>query len=306
MSRQSPDRVTLGAFGVLVLIGGVNFVAVRYSNRELAPLFGAGLRFVVAAALLVGFVAIRGVPLPRGRVLRATLIYGILSFTIAYALAYWALQELSAGVGAVVFGATPLITLFLAAAHRVERLSGRGIAGALLAMAGIAVLANPTSDAAVPILPLLAMLVAALSASEAGVVLKLVPPSNPIATNAVGMAVGSTILLAISAVAGESWRLPEEASSWLALSYLAVPGSIGLFVLFLFVLERWTASGVSYMTALFPVVAMIAGRLIADEPITTTGIVGGAIVIAGVYVGALRRSPAPVSGVAPPTEAGTA
>lgn len=298
-SRQSPDRVTLGAFGVLVLIGGVNFVAVRYSNRELAPLFGAGLRFVVAAALLGGFVAMRRIPLPRGRMLRAAVIYGILSFTITYALAYWALQELSAGVGAVVFGATPLITLFLAAAHRVERLSGRGIAGALLTVAGIAVLANPSSDASIPFLPLLAVLGAAVAASEAGVVLKRVPPSHPVATNAVGMAVGAPLLMVMSMASGESWRLPAQASSWLALSYLAVPGSIGLFALFLFVLGRWTASGVSYMTALFPVVATIAGRLIADEPITTTGIVGGAIVIAGVYVGALRGSPAPVSGVAP-------
>lgn len=290
MPASSPDRTTLGAFGVLVLIGGTNFVAVRYSNRELAPLFGAGLRFVVAAALLVGFVALHKIPLPKGRVLRATVIYGILSFTITYALAYWALQELSAGIGAIVFGATPLITLLLAAAHGVERISRRGVAGALLAVAGIGVLANPSSDAAIPLLPLLAVLGAAVAASEAGVVLKLVPPGSPIVTNALGMAVGATLLLAISVVARESWHLPDEASSWWALLYLIVPGSVGLFALFLFVLGRWTASGVSYMTALFPVVAMVAGRIIADEPITTTGIVGGVIVIAGVYVGALRGS----------------
>ena len=250
---SSPDRTTLGAFGVLVLTGGINFVAVRYSNRELAPLFGAGLRFVVAATLLVGFVAVRKIPLPRGRVLRATVMYGILSFTITYALAYWALQELSAGIGAVVFGATPLITLLLAAAHGVERISRRGVVGALLAVAGIGVLANPSSDAAIPLLPLLAVLGAAVAASEAGVILKLVPPGSPVVTNALGMAVGATLLLAISAVAGESWHLPEEASSWWALLYLIVPGSVGLFALFLFVLGRWTASGVSYMTATLPI-----------------------------------------------------
>jgi hypothetical protein len=46
-----PDTLTLGAFVVLVVLGGGNFLAVRMSNLELPPFWGAGLRFGVAAAL---------------------------------------------------------------------------------------------------------------------------------------------------------------------------------------------------------------------------------------------------------------
>ncbi len=286
-----PDRVTLTAFWTLIAIGGVNFVAVRFSNRELDAVFGAGVRFAAAASLLIGWIVVRRVPWPSGRGLAAAIVYGVLAFGISYALAYWALQELSAGIGAVVFGATPLLTLLLAVVHRIESLTRRGIVGSVMALVGIVVLASPSSGDAVPLLPLLAMLGAAVGAAEAGVILKLVPSQRPVATNGVAMAIGSMALLATSALTGDQWIVPEEPETWLALIYLIVPGSIGLFALFLFTLARWTASAVSYSTALFPVVAMLAGWAIAGEAITVSGALGGLIVIAGVYVGALRPPP---------------
>lgn len=116
-----PDRATIGAFAGFVLIGGINFVAVRFSNRELMPYFGAGVRFSVAALLLVLVVTIRRVPIPRGRALTGAVTYGVLAFTLAYALAYTALTTLPAGIGSVVFASTPLFTVFLAPLHGIER-----------------------------------------------------------------------------------------------------------------------------------------------------------------------------------------
>jgi drug/metabolite transporter (DMT)-like permease len=284
-----PDRLTLVAFSVAVLIGGVNFVAVRYSNRELEPIFGAGFRFGAAALLFLGYMVVRRVPFPRGRELGGVLLYGILAFTVSYALAYWALQELSAGVAAVVFGATPLVTILLAAAHGLERLTRRGLIGAAIVVAGIVVLANPSSGVHVPVLRLLAVLAASVAAAESSVIIKLVRPTHQVAANGTAMALGAVLLLALSAATGETWAIPSAAQTWVAWGYLAGVGSVGLFALILFTLGRWTASGVAYMTPLFPVVAMIAGAVIAGEEITANGVIGGLIVIAGVYVGVLWR-----------------
>ena len=52
-------RLTLIAFVTLALIGGGNGVAIRFSNRELPPFWGASLRFSVAAALFFAVVLIR-------------------------------------------------------------------------------------------------------------------------------------------------------------------------------------------------------------------------------------------------------
>jgi hypothetical protein len=74
-----------------------------------------------------------------------------------------------------------------------------------------------------------------------------------------------------------------------------VLGSIVLFVTYHFVLRRWTASGTSYVFVLFPVVAVAFAALFQDERITLGLVVGGLLVIAGVYVGALlhvgKRTP---------------
>ena len=282
-----PDNRTLTAFGLTVLIGGMNFVAVRYSSHELAPLFGAGFRFAVAAFLLLGFTAIRRIPFPRGRALRATIVYGLLSFAVTYALAYWAIQSLNAGISAVVFGATPLITVVLAGLHRLEPITSRALIGGTIAVLGIVILADPLAASPPPVLRLLAVLGAAVGAAEASVIMKLVPPEHPVATNGVAMGLGALVLLALSVVTGEQWLLPTEGATWTALVYLILLGSVALFGLVLFTLKRWTATGSAYMTVLFPIVAMIGGAVLLDEAITPNGLIGGIVVIGAVYFGAL-------------------
>ena len=109
-----------------VVIGGSNFVAVRYSNRELDPLWGAGLRFGLAALVFGVLVVALRLRLPRGRVLGLVVVYGLIGFAGAYGCLYWAMKEVPAGIAAVVLAVGPLLTLMLAVAHRMERLNGAG------------------------------------------------------------------------------------------------------------------------------------------------------------------------------------
>lgn len=93
--------------------------------------------------------------------------------------------------------------------------------------------------------------------------------------NFVGMGVGSVALLAVSAVSGERWTLPRERTTILAFVYL-VAASVVMFVLVLIVVRRWTASASAYIFVLMPV--------------ATSTVVGGVVVLAGVYIGALSRN----------------
>jgi drug/metabolite transporter (DMT)-like permease len=63
-----------------------------------------------------------------------------------------------------------------------------------------------------------------------------------------------------------------------------------MFFFFVYVLSHWTASATSYIILLFPIVATIMGALLAGEMVTPLFIVGGLIVIAGVWVGAFLRN----------------
>ena len=70
------DRRILLAFAGVVLLAGSNIVAVRFSNRELDPFWGAGLRFLGASVILWALVARGRYPLPRGRALGGAFVYG--------------------------------------------------------------------------------------------------------------------------------------------------------------------------------------------------------------------------------------
>lgn len=292
-----PDQLTLAAFAAGILIGGSNVVAVRLSNDNLPPFFGAGLRFAAAATIFLILVAVKRISLPRDRALVGTVLYGLLGFGAFYALAYWALVDLPGGVAAVVLSCVPLLTFFFALAHGLEPFRWRALGGALLVIAGIAILINGNLTLALPTASLLAMFGAAAAAAESGVVIKSFPPSNPVATNGMAMAIGSVVLLVLSAITGEEWALPDRAFTWGVLVYLVALGSLALFALYLFVLKRWTASGASYQFVLMPIVAALLGAWLLDEAITVTLVIGGAVILAGVYVGALSHgrvaAPAP-------------
>ena len=101
------------------------------------------------------------------------------------------------------------------------------------------------------------------------------------------MFVGALIVLALSFAVGESHELPHTSTAWIVVAYLCVVGSIGLFGLFLVMLRRWTASASSYALVVMPLVAVALGAALRGETITPIFLVGGVLVGAGVYVGAL-------------------
>lgn len=283
---RGAERLTIAAFIAAVVIGGFNFVAVRFSNAEIPPFWGASFRFAAASLLLFGAVIFLRVPLPRGRALVGTLLYGVLGFAAGYALAYWALVEVPAGTASVIMALVPLLTIMLAAAHGLERLRPRPVAGALLALGGIAIVfGERVGIADVPAVSLLVMGLAAVSAAETSVVVKRFPRSHPVAANAVGMGTGALLLATLGLSSGESLQAPQLAPTWIAFGYLVIVGSIGLFLLFLYVLGRWAASSVSYMFVLAPLVAIPVGALLAGEAVTGAFLLGGALVLAGVYLG---------------------
>lgn len=282
-----PDRLTLTAFGVVALLAGSNLVVVRLSNRTLPPLYGAGIRFLAASTLLFGWALATRMPMPTRKQLPGTMLFGLLGFGGFFSFTYWALVSLHAGVAGTLAASVPLLTALLAALQGLERLTARGIAGAAIALAGIGVMLGAPSAAGIAVVPALAMLAAAACNAEANVVVKKLPTGAPVPTNAIAMLTGAVVLLTLSAAFGESWIMPTDVQTLGVLAFLVTMGSVALFVLYLWTIKRWTASGMSYIFVLMPVVATLLGVLILDEPVTAVAVLGGVMVVTGVYVGAL-------------------
>lgn len=288
---RSVQGTVAAAFVFAVVIGSGNFVAVSFSNQELPPFWGAGLRFSLAALLFVGIAQFLRLTWPRGRTLALTAAYGLFTFTFSYALMYWALTQMSAGMAAVVLATVPLTTPLLAAVQRLEALNRRALVGAVAAFVGILVM-TLDSEVVIPFGAIVATLAAALTIGESIIISKWISGNHPAMNNAVGMVAGAPLLLAMSLIAGETWSVPTEQDTIVSVVYLVTIGSVGLFVLTLLVVRRWTASATAYMFVLFPVGAMLFDAWLLDAPLSGRGVLGAGIVMVSVWFGAISPSAA--------------
>jgi drug/metabolite transporter (DMT)-like permease len=285
--QQALASNTYAAFAGTVVIGGTNFIAVSFSNRELPPLFGAALRFALAALLFFLIARAWRVPLARGRSAVGAAIYGILGFGAAYAFLYYSLVGLAAGTAAVIIATVPLFTLAIAVLLGQERLSLRGVVGGVLVVIGIAILSFGAIGGELGASYLIAAVLGAIAIAASSVAVKAFPSVHPLNLNAIGMVSGTVLLAFSSLLFGEPWVLPRETQTLAAISWLVIMGSVVLFQLFLYVIRRWTASATVYAVAGMPVVAVGLGAIMLHQPVTVEVLAGGALVIAAVYVGAI-------------------
>jgi drug/metabolite transporter (DMT)-like permease len=293
-----PDRVTLAAFVGFVLIAGAVSVAIRLGSFELPAFWAATLRYAMAVPIFAALAIALHIQFPRGAALLGALLFS-LTFVISTALYYVGVSGSSASMGAIAFALTPLVTLAMAATIGLERFTLRGVAGALVAVAGMLVVVSDQLGAAVSPPALLALGGGMLFGSLTTVVIKRLPPGDPIAANAVGGVFVLPILLALSFLANEPWVLPSRPETWVALVFLVVFGTVLLFPLALFIIGRWTASGYSYTGLFKPLAGVALAAVILGEPIRLTFVLGGALVLVGVWVGAFsaKSVPSPASPV---------
>jgi drug/metabolite transporter (DMT)-like permease len=277
----------------MVVLAGGNAVSIKIATDELDHFWAAAVRFGASGAIFALLMLPSRSPIPRGLALLGAVTYGVLAFGVAFGLAFVAIPMTGAGAAQLMLGLVPLLTLILAPLHGLESFRLRGVLGSLLALVGVAVLAGDRISLDIPLAGLGLAFAVALLLAEAGIVLKLTPRADPVASNAVGMLVGALILVPLSLALGEHWALPVQADTWAAMFWLILPGSLGVFWLFVFVLRRWTASAVSFEFLLIPLATIPFSALLTGEVITPLMLVGGAIILAGVYVGALApgRSP---------------
>ena len=284
------SRPVLIAFLAFVLLAGSNAAAVKVVLEELPPLWSAGLRFAIAGALLLVVMLVQHRPVPRGDHLRGTILFGVIGFGLVYFFLYQAIGETGSGTTMTVQAVVPLLTVLLSAAHGIERPRLLGVVGALVAAGGIVIIAADQISLDVPLFAILLLLAGATCQAEGVVVVKRWPPGDPVAANAIAMGLGGALLLTAGFVTGEPVVVPTQADTLVAMAYLIVPGSVVVFMLALFILARWTASATSYAFLLFPLVAITLGVILFNEPFQPPFLLGGAVVLLGVYIGAFHRA----------------
>lgn len=282
-----PERSVLVAFLLFIVVGGGASVAIRMTYAEMAPFWAAASRFALGALALWAIAFFRRIPLPKGRALVGAVLFGTLTVGLAFLLISWGLVATPASRYQILMATVPLLTIFLSSLQGVEAITRRGVLGSLLAVAGIALTVGGPTASQLSLPHTAAILLAAVFIAEGGVLIKKFPPNPPVMTNAIGMSVGGVILGIASLVSGEKWTLPTQTDTWIAFLYLVVFVTVVAFLLYMFVLGKWSASGTSYGFVLVPLVTIVVASTLVGEEITSNFLVGAGLVLAGVLVGAL-------------------
>jgi drug/metabolite transporter (DMT)-like permease len=286
---------------LLIVIWGTTWAAIRVGLGGIPPLTGVALRFAIAGALLLALAWWRRVPLGRAPHERwLWVVNGLLSFCGSYGIVYWAEQTVPSGLAAVIFSTFPLFVALLA--HfwvPGEHLRPAAIAGALLALAGLAVVYLDDFDAlggAAVRHAALVLLLAPLVSAVASVATKRWGSQVPVLSiTALPMLLAAVVMGALAFWFERGRPMTFDVVSVGALLYLAVAGSAVTFTLWYRLMARMPVSRLSLIAFLVPVVAVVVGALVFREPITGRLLAGSLLVVAGVgvAVGMPQRGRAP-------------
>src|SRR5215204_4823581 len=125
-------------FALLCIIWGSTWLVIKIGYGTLGPFNVAALRFFIAGAVMTAAAWMIRARWPTGKVeWTAVAVVGVLVFAAQYGLIYWAEQYIESGLTAVLYATLPLMTLFVARAYIPgERITGRKLASALLALLG--------------------------------------------------------------------------------------------------------------------------------------------------------------------------
>jgi len=294
VSAPSPGRLS-AAFLLLTLIWGTTWAAIRLGLEGIPPLTGVALRFAIAGALLLALVPRLGVRFRWSREeVGLWAVNGLFAFTASYTIVYWAELHIPSGLTALLFATYPLFVALIAHfALPGERLGSGATAGILLGFAGVAVIFSDDlrllGGARVREVALVMLLSPIVSAVATVAVKRWGQGLHPLSLTAVPMLLTAGIVGGLALAFEGGATLVFDRRSVGALLYLAVLGSAVTFTVYYWMLSHVPATRVSLIAYTIPVVAVVVGALLFQEPVRPRVVLGGALVLAGVAVVNRRR-----------------
>jgi drug/metabolite transporter (DMT)-like permease len=279
------------AFASVYFLWGSTYVAIRYAAQILHPVIISGLRYVIASAILMGYLLARrtSVRLSLNEVWQVAAL-GFVMFSVNTTLLNYGGSILSAGVIALFLATIPLfIAIFEALLPGGARMSRGGWAGVVTGLFGLCLLTSRsvhgreiTSDTGLAC----AALIAASVAWAVGSVLskRMMIKTSPLVLSCWQMLIAGVINMVIGIACGGVRSSHWTRGAWLATLYLAIFGSLGSYTSYLFLLRHVRISALATYAYVNPVVAVLLGWAILHEKLHGVEWAGMAIVLASVAV----------------------
>ena len=267
---------------------GTTWLASKEGVKHMPALQLAAIRQFIGAAIYIVFFLYKKTPWPKGKQWKTIVILSILNFVLSNGLSTWGVKYISSGLGAIIGAVFPLWIVVISF-FKGERLSKGAILGLLVSFAGVClVFYDYLADFLKPDFRfgILLSVIATLTWAFGSMYTKKKAASfNPYFSLGLQMLISSILLFAYTGATGTSINLGQiPASSWWAIAYLVVFGSVFTFIAFIYALQHLPAEVSSVYAYINPIVAVILGSVIFNEPLTVMIITGGSVTLLGVYL----------------------
>jgi drug/metabolite transporter (DMT)-like permease len=276
----------LAIYVMLCLIWGSTWLVIKVGYGGLGPFNVAALRFLIASIVLAPIVPLFRASWPSTRTEWTLVVWvGLVLFAADYGLIYWGEQFLDSGLTSILFALLPLVTIGFAHLYVPgDRITGRKLAGSVLAFGGIvALFGDRVRLDPAGLGPMLAIVASTVCAAAAGVATKRHGGNlHPASLNAPAMLIGAAALGAASLAAGDGLALPLDAPTWSAIVYLAIAGSVITFLGYFTLLKSWSVTSLSFISVFTPAIALFLGFVFLDERPTISSGAGAAMILGGV------------------------
>ena len=282
------------ALGIVYVVWGSTYIAIRIAVRELPPFGAACLRFGIAGLVMALIALARSPERPSREQILHYGIVGILLLAVSNALVMWAETRVPSGIAALIVAALPLwITLLDGLRPGGQPWTARIWIGTAIGLLGVSLVARPEAVLAGYWKGVLALGFASVSWASGSVYAQTLKNRLSILwAAAVEMLAASFLLAFESRLAGEDLGAfaHASASAWGALLYLGIFGSLLAFTAFAFALNELPATTVGTYAYVNPVVAVVLGRVFLGEAVSPHLVLGAFLILLAVVLSARRPS----------------
>jgi len=267
---------------------GTTWLASKEAVTNVPALQIIAIRQLIGGALYITYFVFKKHPWPKGKQWIVILVLSFLTFMLSNTLSTWGIKFIPSGLGAIMGAIFPLwlviITMFQG-----KRLPNQAMIGLLLGFGGVCIIfyehlkdfLNPDFRFGI-----LLSLTATISWAFGTLYTKQEAINfNPYFSLGFQMIISGIIVMSIAQTTGNSIKLSEiPSSSWWAIGYLVVIGSVLTFVAYIYSLQHLPTALASVYAYINPIVAVLLGAALVNEKLTIFIAIGGAITIAGVYL----------------------
>ena len=288
--RQSASTKNKALFALawVSFAWGTTWLASKEAVTNVPALQIIAIRQLIGGAVYITYFIFKKHPWPKGKQWIVILVLSFLTFMLSNTLSTWGVKFIPSGLGAIMGAIFPLwlviITMFQG-----KRLPNRAMIGLLLGFGGVCIVfyehlkdfLNPDFRFGI-----LLSLTATISWAFGTLYIKQQAINfNPYFSLGFQMLISGIIVMSIAQTTNNAIKFSEiPASTWWAISYLVVIGSVLTFVAYIYSLQHLPTALASVYAYINPIVAVLLGAALVNEKLTIFIAIGGAITIAGVYL----------------------